>query len=94
MTTWTGNKGDETRTAYPGGRTVMKTYSMAGVSGDTGGTLTCTGLKSLDNAVVSVYKAAAGVSRTYYISGNTVVVAYDDPTAAHTVRVTVWGLKG
>lgn len=94
MTTWTGNKANERRTNYVGGRTVQKTYSVDGVSGDTGGTLTCTGLKTLDSAAVTAYTAADGIDATWRISGNTVVVAYSDPTATHTVRVTVWGLKG
>ena len=93
MTTWTGNKANERRTDFLG-RTVQKTYSIAGVSGDTGGTLTCTGLKILDMAIANVYTAAAGVDAEAILSSNTVVVAYADPTADHTVRVTVWGLKG
>lgn len=93
MTTWTGNKANERRTDYLG-KTVQKTYSITGVSGDTGGTLTCTGLKILDDAAVTAYTAADGIDATWRISGNTVVVGYLDPTAGHTIRVTVWGIKG
>jgi hypothetical protein len=93
MTTWTGNKSNEVATDYLSG-TVQKTYSITGIAGDTGGTLTCRGLKILKNAVVSVYAAATGVAETHYISGRTVVVAYVNPAAGHTVRVTVWGKKG
>jgi hypothetical protein len=92
MTTWTGNKANERRKDYLG-KTVQITYSMTGVSGDTGGTLTCTGLKIIDDCVVSVFKSNAGVASTAYISGKTIVVAYSDPTAGHTIRITAWGLK-
>ena len=94
MTTWTGNKANERRTDYLG-KTVQKTYSIAAVSGDTGGTLTCTGLKQLDDFICTVSKAAAGVASIVgYISGNTVVIVHTDPAANATVRITVWGLKG
>ena len=92
MTTWTGNKANERRTDYLG-KTVQKTYSVTGVSGDTGGALTCTGLKIIDMAIPNVYTAAAGVDSECIIAGNVVTVAYADPVAGHTVRVTVWGLK-
>lgn len=93
MTTWTGNKANERRTSYLG-KLIQKTYSIAGVSGNTGGTLTCTGLKKLVNHVTNAYTAAAGIdAANSYISGNTVVVTYVDPVAAHTIRVTVWGYK-
>ena len=94
MTTWTGNKANEIRTSYIGGRTVQKTYSVTGVAGDTGGVITCTGLKILDNALVTAYAAAAGIDAECIISSNTVTVAYVNPAAGHTVRVTVWGIKG
>jgi len=93
MTTWTGNNANCRRTNYIGGNIVQKTYSITGVNGDTGGTLTCQGLKLLKNYVITVYKAAAGVEATGRLSGNTVTVAYGNPGAGHTVKVTVWGLK-
>lgn len=94
MTTWTANNANLRRTDYLR-KIVQKTYSIAAVNGDTGGTLTCTGLKQLDNVVISVSKAAAGVaSIVWYISGNTVVVTHTDPAANATVRVTVWGMRG
>ena len=94
MGTWTGGNANLIRTDYLG-KTVQKTYSIAAVNTNTGGTLTCTGLKILDSACVTVSKAAAGVaSIVWYISGNTVVVTHTDPTANATVRITVWGLKG
>ena len=93
MTTWTGNNANLRRTSYIGGGIIQKTYRMTGVSGDTGGTLTCKGLKLLKNYVLTVYVAAAGKAAAGRISGNTVVVEYVDPTANHTVNVTVWGLK-
>lgn len=93
MTTWTGNKANERRTDYLG-KTVQKTYSITGVAGDTGGTLTCTGLKKLYNYVLKTYTAAAGIDATGRLSGNTIVVSYVNPAAGHTTRITVWGLKG
>ena len=94
MTTWTGNKKDEVRTDYIG-KTVQKTYKIAAVNLDTGGTLTCTGLKIIDNFVCSVSKAAAGVASIVgFISGNTVTIVHTDPAANATVRITVWGLRG
>jgi len=93
MTTWTGNKANQRRNDYLG-KTIQKTYSIAGVAGDTGGTLTCTGLKILKNYVLTVYKAAAGVAAAGRITDNTVVVEYVNPAADHTVRITVWGVKG
>lgn len=94
MGTWTGNNANLRRVDYLG-KTVQKTYSIPSAANDnTGGTLTCTGLKIIDNSVVNVFAAATGIASTRYISGNTLVVAYSSPSAAHTVRVTVWGIKG
>jgi hypothetical protein len=76
------------------GKTVQKTYSVTGVAGDTGGTLTCTGLKIVDNCDVTSSSAAATYNAYARISGNTVIVTYVDPNAAHTTRITVWGVKG
>ncbi len=94
MTTWTGGNANVRRTSYIGGNIIQKTYSIAGINGDTGGTLTCSGLKQLKDHVTNVYTAAAGVAAANsYISGNTIVVTYLNPVAAHTVRITVWGMK-
>jgi hypothetical protein len=93
MTTWTGTNANCKRTDYLGS-CVQKSYSISAVNGDTGGTLTCNGLKSIINAVVSVSKAAAGVaSIVFYISGKTVVVTHTDPAANATVKITVWGYR-
>jgi hypothetical protein len=93
MTTWTAGKSNETSTDYIG-KTVQKSYSITGVAGNTGGTLTCTGLKIIDDAAVTSSSAAATYTSYARISGQTVVVTYVDPNAAHTTRVTVWGVKG
>ena len=94
MGVWTGGNANLRRVDYLG-KTVQKTYSITAVSGDLGGTLTCTGLKILDNFVCTVSKTAAGVASIVgYISGNTVVIVHTDPAAGATVRITVWGLKG
>ena len=94
MTVWTGGNANVTAVDYLG-RTVQKSYSIAAVNGNTGGTLTCTGLKQINNFVCSVSKAAAGVASIVgYISGKTVVIVHTDPAADATVRITVWGLKG
>ena len=73
-------------------------YTIAGVSGDTGGTLTATGFKSIDNVKVNVWVATGpagyNTNLTWYISGKTVVVAYDNPVDDHTVKIQVWGMKG
>ena len=93
MGTWTGNNANLKRTDFLGG-TVQKSYSIAAVTTNTGGTLTCNGIKSIDNAVVSVSKAAAGVaSIVFYIAGRTVVVTHSDPAANATVKITVWGRR-
>ena len=94
MATWTGGNANLRRVDYLG-KTVQKTYSIAAVNGNTGGTLTCTGLKIIDNFICTVSKAAAGVASIVgYINGNTVVIVHTDPAANATVRITVWGLKG
>jgi hypothetical protein len=93
LTTWTGNNANCKRTDYLGSQ-VQKTYQISAVNGDTGGTLTCNGVKLINNAIVSVSKAAAGVaSIVFYISGKTVVVTHTDPAANATVRITVWGRR-
>lgn len=93
MGTWTGTNANCITTDYLGS-TVQKTYSIAAVTTNTGGTLTCNGIKIIENAVVTVSKAAAGLaSIVWYISGKTVVVVHTDPAANATVRITVWGRR-
>lgn len=68
----------------------FNTFTIAGVNGDTGGTLTCTYTPL--NVLVSAYTSSAvAAALTWRISGKTVVVAYTDPTDAHTVKITVLG---
>ena len=92
MTTWTANKANETSTIHLG-NVVQKTYSVTGVAGNTGGTLTCTGMKILDSCFATSSSAAATYKAYSRISTNTVIVTYVDPNAAHTTRITVWGVK-
>lgn len=95
MTTWTANKANETSTSYIGGGVVQKTYlKTGGVAGDTGGTLTCTGLKILTDCTANQQVAAAGAATYARISGKTVIVSYVDPNAAHSIYITVWGIRG
>ena len=68
-------------------------FTINGVSGDTGGTLT-TKFSHIESIAVQVQTdAGAGWSTAliYAIVGATVVVAYTDTTTDHTVRVTVAG---
>ena len=69
-------------------------YTIDGISGDTGGTLT-TKFSHIEAIAVQVQvdTGPAGYSTAlkYYISGATVVVAYTDPIDGHTVRITVIG---
>lgn len=95
MTTWTANKKHETSTSFIGGDVVQKTYKLTtGVAGDTGGTLTCTGLKSLYDCHANAQVAASGVATYARISGKTVIVSYANPAADHSVYITVWGIRG
>ena len=93
MTTWTNTAISKTKTAYLG-TLVLKVYKISGVSGDTGGTLTTSGIKDIYYAgVVGRHSAALG-STTIRTTANTVVVTYTDPTATHTVEILVIGQKG
>jgi hypothetical protein len=97
MTTWTNAKVTSvTQPAYFG-KSLMRTWTIAGVAGDTGGTLTITGFKQIDNYSVQVEVATgpAGYDTglTHYTAGKTVVVGYTNPADTHTVRIKVWGPK-
>jgi hypothetical protein len=91
MTTWNNSDITKIERIYHG---PLKTYiyTITGVSGDTGGTLTTT-FDHLSMAVVTEQEAAAGQQSdlVWYISGKTVVVTYTDPTASHTVKIRVVG---
>ena len=89
MTTW--NNSDITGVDHDKAfRNRLHTFTIAGISGDTGGTLTLTFTPK--NVFVSAYTAdAVAAGLTWRISGNTVVVAYTDPNANHTVKITVLG---
>lgn len=90
MTTWTNSAISKIDHNIVGAWREIS-YKIAGVSGDIGGTLT-TPFKRIVNCFVTACTASAVcASLTWRISTNTVVVAYTNPTAAHTVYVTVQG---
>lgn len=94
MTTWAAPNGTITSRQFLG-RSRSETHKIVGISGDTGGTLTCNGFKKIDNYTVQVEvetgPAGYNTALTHYITGKTIVVAYDDPVDNHTVRIKVWG---
>jgi len=93
LTTW--DNGDITNIArIHHGPLKTLIYTINGVSGDTGGTLTThmTHLKYADVHVqVDTGPAGYATALLWYISGKTVVVAYTDPTDGHTVKIKVTG---
>ena len=95
MTTWDNTDLTKVTRRIPLGRAVTKCYTIDGISGDTGGTLTVTGLKAIDNYHVQVEidtgPAGYNTGLTHYTAGKTVVVAYNNPADGHTVRIRVWG---
>ncbi len=93
MTTWDNSAVSKVYTSYPA-PLLEKTFMVTGASGDTGGTLTATGIKKIVSAVVTPIHSAALANLTWRVASNTVVVGYDDPTAAHELSVTVKGIKG
>ena len=92
MTTWTNGVATITHREFWGKAAVI-TYEIAGINGDTGGTLTLPFKKIYNwvcNANVAAGMVAALLSRT---AAKTIVVTYTNPAAAHTVYITVWGMK-
>lgn len=88
MTTWDNT--DATFVENTHGKYKERTYKVTGVSGDTGGTITVNGATKIINAFVSAYQAADMVAALQWrISSNTVVLTYTNPTAGHTVDITV-----
>lgn len=93
MTTWDNGDISKKYRNFPG-KFMEITYQITGVSGDTGGTLTASEFKSIINThVTACTSSGACAALTWRISTNTVVVTYTDPTASHTVYITVFGLK-
>lgn len=94
MTTWAGAASNLVRREFLG-RSRAMTYKIAGIAGDTGGTLTVGGIKVIDNYSVQVEIATgpAGYNTglVHYTLGKTIVVAYTNPADTHTVRIKVWG---
>jgi hypothetical protein len=93
MTTWDNTDISKKYRNYPG-KFMEITYEITGVSGDTGGTLTCSEFKKILNAIVTASTSSAAVAAlTKAIVSNTVIVTYTNPAASHTVKITVFGLK-
>jgi len=93
MTTW-NNSGITNIARIHHGPLKTLIYTIDASNGDTGGTLTThmTHIKT-HNVKVQVDTGPAGYTTALlsYISGKTIVVAYDDPVDDHTVRITVVG---
>jgi len=98
MTTW--DDGDITRkSSATHGTLSEQNIEVAGIAGDTGGTITIYGLRKIRNWVVKAYRAADLVSTIASrivdtTQPNTLVVTYVNPAAVHKVKITVWGKKG
>lgn len=94
MTTWTNAKITRKIKNFVGGLQEL-IVTIDGVSGDTGGTLTVKSMKRIEFASVQVEvdtgPAGYATGLLYYISANTVVVAYTNPVDGHTVRIRVLG---
>jgi hypothetical protein len=94
MTTWANPNGKIVCREFLG-RSRSETHRIVGISGDTGGTLTAHGFKVIDNYSVQIQIATGpagyNTNLTHYITGKTIVVAYDDPVDDHTVRIKLWG---
>ena len=87
MGTWTnGSITRKKNTTFGGMPAVI--YTIASVTGDTGGVLT-TKFTNIEYAMPHAQKAAAGHAIVSYISGKTVVCAYADPTEDLTVKILV-----
>ena len=84
MTTW--NNSDVTTRKFENlSRSHAVTYNIQGVSGDVGGTLTCTGFKSVDNYSIEVY---------YDKGSNTVFTATNNGAAGGTTIVNTAHTQG
>jgi hypothetical protein len=97
MGTWTGSSRDKIAVEELSGGTRAVTYSIAAVATNTGGTLTTSGLKKIDNFSLNGNRVTGPtglVDLLGYISGKTVVVTHGDPGENATVIVKVWGPKG
>ncbi len=93
MTTW--DNGDITKVVNNfNGNFKERIYTITGVAGDTGGTLT-TKFDKIESISVQVQTSApAGYATNlvYCISGtSSVVVAYTNPAGNHTTRIIVSG---
>lgn len=97
MTTWTGNNKDRNvRATQKLGNSVSQSYSIAVISGDTGGTLTVNNMRTIDNFTLRGWRVTGPTalgSLLGRISGNTIVVTHDDPGEGATINIKVWGLR-
>ena len=93
MTTW--DNSDITRIKHNRRGSLKElVYTINGISGDTGGTLT-TKFSHIEaiavQAQVDTGPAGYATALVYHLNGATVVVAYTNPADGHTVRITVIG---
>ena len=97
MTTWTANDKNKIRSENLG-NSIAQTFTIAAVNGNTGGTLTCSNFKTIDNVAVTGWRVTGptvlAITGKGRISGKTVVVAHTNPGENATVKVKVWGRKG
>lgn len=62
-----------------GGQYKAQIFTWTAASGDTSGTITCTGLSSVDHVIID--GMGKGMSAAPTFSGNVVTVAFADPVA-------------
>jgi hypothetical protein len=98
LTVWTANNKDKTARGtqlLPSG-TLSQSYSIAAINGNTGGTLTISNMRTIDNFSLRGYRVTGPTALSNligYISGNTIVVTHDNPGEAATVYIKVWGKR-
>lgn len=92
MTTWTATNKDRVRKEKLG-KSIAQSYSIAAVSGNTGGTLTIGNMRTIDNVICYGWRVTGPTNTEPQarISANTVVVTHANPGENATVKIKVWG---
>lgn len=97
MTTWTANNKDRVGDIEFLGNCIAQNYTVAVVNGNTGGTLTVGNMRTIDNVSVTGWRVTGptvlAITGNGYISGNTVVVAHNNPGENATIMIKVWGRR-